>query len=799
MQPQLLKLTFRSFSKNKTYVLFNIFGLTTALATFILISLYVRYETSWDTFNDKHERIYRLEPEVNLAKKGEMQYFTQTPWPAGKALKENYSEVQSYACLRETWGEYLSASSDQEPVYEENGYYTTNQVFDVFTFNFMAGNPNEALSEPNTVVLTQSLAQKYFPGENPMGQTLIADNKHIYRVTGIIEDPPSNFHLKPAYFVSVASFKDQKGWDITSRWESYSSRVYVLLNKNIDKDAFAQKIRGFINSYNEDARSTLHMKELSRVHLQPSRQGSIMVILYLFAFSGLLILFLGGINFTNLMIAYMSTRTREVGIKKVMGGHRTRMIREMVTESFILTIGALLLAFTVVELVLPIFSQIVARDLDIRYVEQWPFIMMLIGISLLMGFLAALQPAIKYSRYSPIEVLSGKRQNSAKPSRQRMSKVLTTFQLFISMAFVLFALSTHKQVQYLIDKDMGFKKENLLLASVDGTDDIRINNWTALRNELLMVPGVENASVSYHAPYHGSDGGFINWEGSTGDQKLLFLKNDIGYHFVETYGMKLVKGRNFSPAYSSDSSACLINETAARSIGWDDPIGKTLNDGKYRIIGMLEDFHKLPPFVEVMPQIMRLHDENLEEYKIISIRIRPGIRPDARPDDFMNTFRQVQDQLKTFFPGEIIDLHTMDDSIRNNETTQIYRSLAKAFTFFAVIAIVIAIVGLFALVAFSSRQRVKEIGIRKVMGATSSKIYRSMVWSYLKYYMIAAVLAVAADQLVARTDPAAYKAGTDPLIIVSTLAGALMVILLTISTQIIRTAHTNPADSLRDE
>jgi len=791
MKSTFLKLVLRNFNKNKTYFLFTLFGLTTAIATFILISLYVKYETSWDKFHEHYDDIYRLEPEMHVSNESRMQHFTQAPWPAGEALKENFSEVANYVALRETWGEYLSASHDKQPIHEPNGYYTDSRVFDVFTFHFIAGTPENALSEPNTVVLTQSLAEKYFPRENAVGQTLIADKKHTYRVTGVIEDPPDNFHLEASYFVSISSFNLNKAWNLTENWDAYSSRVYILLKDNTNVQAFSEKIKGFFNNYQDDSQSTLHIKKLALLHLSPSVNGGVMVILYLFSFSALLILFLGGINFTNLTAAYVSTRNKELGIKKVLGGDRHRVIRELLGESLLLTSMALILAFTVTELVLPVFNRIVGRELNLDYAGQWPFILLLIGIALLMGLLAALHPAIKYSRYSPIEALAGNRQSSKKPSKQRLSKVLTTFQLFISIAFVLFALGTYQEVQYFINKDMGFKKENLLMGSIDGSEDVKVNDWAVLRNELLAIQGVENASISYHAPFHGTEGEFMNWEGSTANEKLLFIKNYVGYHFIDTYGMEIVQGRNFQRHLASDSSSCLINEKAARSLPWDNPIGKTLQDGKHRIIGVVKNYHKLPPFVEMMPQILMMHDENLEAYKMVSIR--------TRPEHFLSTFQQVQDHLRDFFPGVVVNLHAMEDRIKNNQATDIYRSLAATFTFFSVVAIAIAVVGLFALVAFSARQRVKEIGIRKAMGATSSKIYASMVWRYLKYYAIAGVLAVVTDQLMIHTDPSAHKPEVDPMIIALTLAGALLIILMTISLQIAKTARTNPVESLRDE
>jgi putative ABC transport system permease protein len=792
MKTHFLKLAFRNFNKNKSFILINIFGLTTAIATFILISVYLKHETSWDKFNENYENIYRLEPEIHIAKKSDMQYLTQTPWPAGEQMKESYSEVKNYVCLRETWGEYLATSRKMEPVFEQNGYYTSNRVFEVYTLPFIEGSPDKALTEPNSIVLTKKVAEKFFPGERALGKTLIADNKHTYRVTGVIENPPSNFHLDPSYFVSISSFKTNKNWDIKNNWHTYSSRVYVELHDHVDINSFSKKIRNFLNEYNnKNTKATLHLNNLARVHLQPSGStGGLMTIIYLFGFSTVLILFLGGINFTNLTTAYLSTRYKEVGIKKVMGGNRWSIIKEIVGESLIITLIALILGFSLAELTLPTFKQVIGRELNINYTGDWQLILFIVLIALVTGVIAALQPALKYSAFSPVEAIKGRRQSDKKPPKKRLSKVLTTFQLFISITFVLFALNTYEEVKFFINKEMGFNKENLLVCSIDRTDNVKVNNWETLQNELTRHTGVKEASISYHAPYHGSEGELYSWEGAMADEKLMFMINWIDNHFIETYDMEIVRGRNFSKDRASDEEACIINETAAKSIGWDDPIGKTIN-GKYRVIGVVKDYHKITPYIEIMPIILFRHKQDLSQYKHISVRTNPG--------NFRENFDYVNETLESYFPDVIFNLHTMEDRIKNDDTTKIYKGLADTFAFFAVIAIAIAIVGLFALVAFSTKKRVKEIGIRKVMGATSSTIYQSMVLGYLKYYAIASILAVAADFLLAKTNPAAYKPDVNPMIFILTLVGALVVILLTISYQIIKTAHTNPARSLRDE
>lgn len=790
MNRQFFKLAFRHFSKNRSFIIFNMAGLTSAIGAFILISLYVQYEMSWDQFNEKHKQIYRIEPELHLANKSKIQRLPQAPWPTGVELKEQYSEITDYAALADTWGQYMSVSKEKEPVYEEQGYYANNKIFDLFTLRFLRGSPDNALSEPHTMVLTQKLAEKYFPKKNPIGKTILIDNKHTYRVTGVIETPPSNFHLEPSYFLSVASFHPNNGWDIQSNWDNYSARVYVLLHQHVDPNAFEEKIRNFLYKKATDTESVLHLKNLADIHLQPSNGGSLLGVIYIFAFAGFSILLLGGINFTNLTMAYMTTRHKEVGIKKVMGGSRRRIIQSILGESLMITVISLILAFTIVELVLPLFNQVVSRELKIQYIDNWPMIVFLCGVSVSLGILAALHPALKFSRFSPVEAIKGQKQSNKKPNKLRITKTLTVFQLFISILFVLSALDTYHLVSHFTEMDMGFQEENLVVCKID--EEGEAHDWNAIQGEILSQNNIISASISRSAPFQGSNASMMSWEGSMADEKLLFSTNEVGKDFLDTYKIKLIAGRGFT-GHSADSGTqeCIINEMVMNKTGWDDPIGKTIDNGKYRIVGVINDYHRMSPVVEIMPMILLPHDGMLKGNNMISMRIRPGYMKKAHED--------IRKTLTSLFPNAIVDPQTMEDTIQNEKTNNIYKSIADSFVFFAIVSIAIAVVGLFSMVSFTAKSRVKEIGIRKVLGASSRKIYSSMLRTYLTFYLIAGTLASLINYLTADMDPAVYRPEPDPWIYVFTLSGALMVILLTINFQILKTARTNPVESLRDE
>jgi len=772
--------------------MFNIGGLTTAFAAFILISLYVRYETTWDRFNQGYEQIYRVELEMRLSGENTFQHIPQAPWPAGRKLKEEYSEVTDYAVLRDTWGQYLSKSDGMEPVYEEKGYYANNQIFDVFSLEFIHGSPARALSEPNTMVVTQKLAEKYFPGENPVGKTLVVDKKYTCRVTGIIKDPPSNFHLDPDYFISAQSFEERAGYALDSKWSDMSSRVYVVLHPDADVQGFRKKIKDLLYTHSSGSRlNSTRLVNLADIHLKSTNNGGLMGIVYLFATAGLAILLLGAINFTNLTTAYMSTRYKEVGLKKVMGSKRFRIIRGILGESVLITLTALVLAFTIAELALPTFNQVVSKELTIRYTENWLFIAFLVGIALLLGMASSLYPALKFSRLRPVEALKGQKQSKNKPHKLRLNRILTTFQLLISISFVLYALRTYELVQHFTEMDMGFNEEDLMLCETDGQGKAETGQWEVLQSEILASPHIQKAAISTTAPFHDSHGRFVNWEGSMADEKLMFQLNNVGKDFIDTYGIKLIKGRNFSDQADPNNQECLINEMVVKKTGWKNPIGKTLDDGKLRVIGVIRDYHRMTPTIEIMPQILLCHSGQLNQTNMISMRVKPASTATAR--------KEIKRILNSYLPGAIVDPQMMEDAIASEMTVKIYRSIGDSVAFFAVVSIIIAVVGLFAMVSFSSRQRTKEVGIRKVMGASSMMIYREMIGTYLKFYIIASLLAVAATLYLGDSDPAYYRPEENPWIFILTLAGALMVILLTISVQILQTARTNPADSLRDE
>jgi len=359
-------------------------------------------------------------------------------------------------------------------------------------------------------------------------------------------------------------------------------------------------------------------------------------------------------------------------------------------------------------------------------------------------------------------------------------------------SFILFPKNFFQELvnQFFINKDMGFNKDNLVLTSIDNTDKVTINNWQTLQERLTRHPAIKSSGISYHAPFHDNDAESLSWEGAMADESLIFMKNRVGYNYIDTYQMDIIEGKDFSRDRASDMESCIINETAVKSIGWENPIGKTIG-GKYRVIGVVKDYHKMTPYIKIMPLILFRHSEDLSESKYITARVKPS--------NFKEGYDHVRETLNNFFPEAILDLHTMENSIKNDETIKIYRSIAETFTFFSIVAIAIAVVGLFALVAFSAKQRVKEIGIKKVLGATTNRIFRSLILNYLKFFFIGGTLAVIANHLLSYANPAAYAPKISPWLIVYTLTGVLIVILIAISAQILKTAQTNPVDSLRDE
>jgi len=782
-----LKLAVRNFYKNGTYSIINIFGLSVGLASFIMLSLFVKYESSYDTFNEDYKRIYRVEQKVNLA--NETSQWNQLPAPVSSELQDNFAEIEEAITIREVWGEYLSTSK-KLTFFEPDGFYANPDIFELFTFKFISGNKKSALDAPMKIVLTETIAEKLFPDSNPMGQNILIDSKRTYQVSGIIEDIPYNSTIGITYIIPFSTYENVYNGNFFDHWEWHDCHIYAKLREGVDENLFGDKIANLLDDFLEDREDKLVLKHIEKVHLIQGDNEGYWIAVMLYGMVGVFILLLAAMNFVNLTTAYSLTRAKEIGIKKVVGSSKLRLIRNFLTESMILVFISLLIAFTIAEATLPIFNKIVSLPLSINYIKDWEFTLFIIGITFITGILSGLYPSIVISSLSPIITLKNRIFDGVRNKRFSMRKGLVIFQLVLSVLFVLITLGVLQQFNYLKNKELGFNTNNLLRTAIKETEKVKINEFEALRNDLKQVPGVVDACLSLNTPFYSSWGRLIDWEGAQAGENMNSRYNQAYSTYINVMGLNLIGGRDFNENLASDSAACIVNETFVDVIGWskEEALGKKVWYNGHTIIGVIKDFHEQSPFTKIKPYILTKHPGHLTGWKNILVRV----------DDISNseTVGKVKTILEDYFPESNFNLKPYGT---DNGTNDVYQGMVKTFSFFSFVSIIIAIVGLFALVSFSSKRKVKEIGIRKVLGASSIEIYKNLTKEYIILILIANVIAIPLGLFVFDMDPSYYKPDINYFNIIYTSILSVVITLLTISIQIIKSSNANPVDSLRYE
>ena len=784
-----IKLTIRNFYRNLTYSIVNLLGLSIGLAAFILLSLFIKFETSYDSFHKDHERIHRVEQMVTMA--NEMSSWSQTPAALSNLLQERYPEVEEAITIREVWGEYLSTSKERT-FYEEDGFYANPDIFDLFKIDFISGSKESALDAPLKIVLTASVAKKLFPNSDPMGQSILVDSKRTYYVSGVIEDVPFNTSTKFTYIIPFSTYKSVYKQNIFNYWDWHDSKTFIKLRKGVTKADFDTKIANLLDEFIENRTDKVYIKPITMIHLRENSGDGYWIAILLYGMVGIFTLLLTAVNFVNLNTAYSLTRAKEIGIKKVVGSSRMQLFREFLGESLIFVFISLLLAFTITEAALPLFNRIVSVPLEMHYLKDWSFTVFVVCITILTGILSGLYPALILSSLNPLLTIKNQIFKSNRLKRFSMKKGLVIFQLALSVVFVLTTLGFLDQFKYLNNRNLGFEKKNLMISSIMETEKVKINDFSTLRNELVKIPEVIEASISYNSPFNGSWGRTVNWEGCQAGEKMNCRFNSAYETFLNTMKINLLAGRNFNRDLASDSTTCIVNETFINVIGWnkEEAIGKRVWNNNYTIIGVMGDFHENTPTAKIDPYILINHLGDLTGYKTLLFKLEENFSQETRG--------RIKTLLEEYFPDSNFELMDYDQSI-SQESFLIYKGIIKTFGFFSFISIVIAVIGLFALVSFSSKRKVKEIGIRKVLGAKASQLFMKLAKEYFKLIVIANLVAIPFGIFIGDVDPSYYKPEPSYSMFVWVSLSSIIVTIGTISIQIIKVSRTNPIKSLRYE
>jgi len=787
MNKYFFKLVYRTFLRNKLNSIINILGLAIGLSSFILISLYVNFELNWDTYHKNHERTFLLNQVRTYS--GQKRFFSQTPSGLAFGLKEQIPEIENAACIREIWGEILSSSKDKT-FYEQYGFYADSSIFKILSYEFIYGDSNSALSNSNSIVLTESLANKHFGTSDVLGKIIKTDSR-TYTVSAVIKDLPFNSHFTTNYLVSLSIYEEKADVDIYSDWEKTYTRTFIQLKDSKEKAIVSEKAAKIINSNISDSEKhcSVLLQPISEVHLDKNQSGYFYVMI-IYGVLGFLILILAAINFLNLSTALSSVRTKEIGVKKVLGCKRFILTKQFLAESLFNSMIALILAFGIAEFLLPLFGVMTDRILVINYISDWRFILFIVGSTAAIGLLAGLYPSIYLSRFNPLKVLKSGIVNSKKSKRFSGKKILITFQLVISIAFVVGTTGFFATINYITNMNVGFERNGVLFTEIDKSKNSKINSIESLRSEFLQIDDIENVAISLYVPFYGYNTSFIDFEGAGENQKIMTAYNRVGDQFLETYKIPIIKGRNISNNLASDSSACVVSETFIKKVGWDEPIGKKIKDNKFTIVGVFKDFHITTPLDPIDPHMLVLHNGNLDNHKKISFKLKPGYST--------KTVEFVSEKMRELFPDNHFEIKFIED-IMYNENNRMLFKIAQTMMYFTCIAILIALAGVFSLLSFSLKRKVKEIGIRKIMGASVKNIYFYLSKEFIILLIISNIIAVPLGLKLLEAIPFAYTPEFSIIPILIIVITSFIVTLGSISYWVLKTARANPVDSLRYE
>jgi putative ABC transport system permease protein len=800
------KIALRTLQKYKGYTMINIFGLAIGLASAILIMLYVQDELKYDQHHQKKDRIYRITFQGKL-RSSEIQSALSSN-PMGPVMRDEYPAVEEMTRLRATMNSVIQV--DDRKYIEDHLFFADSTVFNVFTMPFIEGNPKKALSEPNQVVLTQSTAEKYFGDASPIGKTIEWANGNLeLKVTGVMKDCPETAHFQYDLLVSYLS----SNYYESDMWLSTNVYTYVLLQEGYTASGMERQFPAMVKKYvgpqvqeifgsswekfNESGYVwSYHLQPLTDIYLQSDLDNEIgktgsMNNVYFFSVIAFFLILIAAINFMNLATAKSANRAREVGVKKVTGSSRRQLIFQFITEAMMITFLGLLLSIVLVELAMPFFNNLADKSLDIHYFKNPVFLLALLGIGIVVGLMAGSYPAFYLSAFNPVTVLKGRLSGGSKNSRLRGA--LVVFQFIITIVLVVSTIVVGRQMHYMNKKDLGFDKEHVMV--INRVSELGTEH-DAFRQELLGHPNILSASFSRNVPGGMTSSTAFYPEGSSPQQSMVIDFSATDPYYDETYGIEMSEGRFFSEDYATDSLGILINEAAKRKFGFDKAVGKKVvlmqgNEGEdivFEVVGVMKDFNFRSLHHEIQPLIFYYINNH---YSHMSLQVRPG---------------QMQETLEFIRSkwGKFVSATPLDYSFLKNDWEAKYRQEQKVgtlFKAFSLLAIIISCLGLFGLASFMAAQRTKEIGVRKVFGASIPQILRLLSKEILMLIVIATGIGWPLGYYFMNEwlQDFAYRIDISWAVFVLASVITLLVALLTVSYRALRAATANPADSLKDE
>jgi len=790
-----LKIAFRNLWRHRAFSLLNITGLTMGMIAFFLIFLYVQFELSYDAFHHKSDRIYRIVCDIKTPT--ETLNASQPAWAVPQHAAQYFPEIES--AVRVITGDNILIQKGDVKFQEQDVAWADSTFFQVFDFPLLKGNPKTALNNQLSVVLSETAAKKYFGDANPIGQSLSITGDHYHAmVTGLMKDIPENSLIKASMILSLNTITQKFNRGLDDQWGNYGPSAYILLKPGAKAKALEAKFPAFLEKldgtemHKEQMFPTLYLERLRDVYLRSTRDGSKTPNIYnvwIFSAVGIFILLIACINFINLTTVRSTERAKEVGIRKVVGAGKGQLARQFIGESIILCVIAFLLAILFSALLLPLFNQLSGKIVSPHiFAHPWS-LLVLFGVAVGIGIAAGFYPALVLSSFNPITILKGRFSSGSKGNLLR--KTLVVIQFTISTALIISTIVVYNQLSYMRSQDLGFNKDQKMIVDTHGDSTAKF----VFKQELSSIPGVLSTSMSGSVPGGGNPGAYSMVENVKGEMQIANLDlYFVDFDYIPQYKIKMIAGRAFSRDFGTDTTqAMVLNEAAVKMFGYSSPaqiVGKRFDQWgrKGTIIGVMKDFHFQSLKEVIKPLSMRIEPTGCD---LISVNV------DAR--HLPATIGAMESKWKALIPGRPWSYYFLDEFFDRQYKNQ--DRFGSLFLNFSILAIFISCLGLMGLASYSTMQRTKEIGIRKVIGASVSTIVlllsMDFLWLVIISFFIAAPIAwVCMHQWLLGF---AYKTGIYWWIFAIAGLTALVIAILTVSFQAIKAATASPVKSLSTE
>ncbi|MBI9055550.1 MAG: ABC transporter permease [Bacteroidales bacterium] len=778
-----IKTAFRHIARNKLFSTINILGLSIGMACSILIFLWVHDELSYDKFHKNADNIYRVIMEKE--EKGVKDQIARTAPPVGRVLKEDYPEI-----VASTRFFFLDLGFMQNMnIYNEDGAFVDKDVFRMFDIHMIKGDTASVLALNTNIIISEKIALKLFGSTDVVGKDLRIGTKTVFTISGVFEDIPVNSHLK---FEFLCNYDLLFEFGLRRElWNNYNNShyTYVMLDEESDFRNVNSKIKDLILKNSKELKATIFLQPIKDVYLKSNFSGDIEGLgniknIYIFTIISFLIILIAGFNFMNLTTAQASSRLKEIGMRKVLGGQRKSLVFQFLGEAIFMTFLAHIVAIILVELFAPVFNMLTNKQLSVQYFSL-EFLVLILGIILLVGLFSGSYPAAYLSRLNPIKIFKGGVTN--KSGRIILRKVLVISQFAISIVLIISAIIIIKQMVYLSKKDLGFNKDNIIYINLTENRD----KYETLKENLLNHPEISGVTVLSNELVDVIHMAPVSWEGknSEGEELMNIMYTD--HDFVSTMQMEIIRGEDFRKAIKGDSiTAFIVNEAAARQMGFNNPIGKRFSTTRSKgyITGLVKNFNYQPLYNDIKPMVLTNYSG---EPFYLYIRFKSK--------DIKSIILLIQSEFKDFSPNDPFEYYFLDESI--NKMYKNENNLAKLTGYFTLITIFISCLGLFGLVSFMAEQRIKEIGIRKAIGASIAQIVfilskEIIIWVIIANLISWPIAYFAANKWLVNFS---YRIELDIWIFITSGLIALIIAFLTISLRALKTAHINPVNALRYE